>query len=477
MPLPFSLLPGAATQTSFRALIVGPSGRTPIITQTHVRSGTCTPIEAKRQCPREEVARVLRARSIGAYLLEATDLSPNEEYVFDVDAGPEQRRRLPIHTLPAKLPPQGMTVAVGSCFYGGYGKDRNLAAGLRDMRLGNHACLQIWAGDNLYLDVPAFSSKNAPYEHTVNRYLDYLLYSGYWEARALTPNWTTYDDHDFWNNYPERSLWLQRDDDSQRNGYIQAAEACLALFQSSLNPPAVSRRGNSFTLEVSPLSFFVSDVRANRQLNDRGRGRMMTEEDLEQLTHWAANLRGPGVLVMGQPLWIQAGHQLVDFNSAAFVDYRPIWQAVRDAPYDILVVSGDVHHSRVLRLSSGQRHVYEFVSSPACHIPTNLSVVLPFLDRQGGGEIDPPTRDPGSGLRVAPHYFFGTTASNSIGLLWLRPDARNNVRVGCGFVDYQHTPRWAAAQSPKTAVPRAARAYPTCVDENLFTLRNRDEYV
>jgi len=476
---PFSLWPGAATQTEFRALILASPGRQPKVVQTRVCNGATAAVTAEAVDPIREVHELMASRGIQSYRIHAKDLLPGERYRYDIDAGDGRKGQLTVQTLPNKLPEAGITIAVGTCYYGGYRKDQNLGAALRSMRLGGRASLQIWAGDNLYLDIPAFSTENAPYQQTLDRYLEYFLHSDYWRARSATANWTTFDDHDFWNNYPEHSLWLDRDDDDRRAGYIRAAIGCLQHFQSSLNPAPVrgENTGYSYTVDLDPISFFVADTRVNRDQIVHGRGRLMTEPDLSSLQKWASDLNGPGILVLGQPLWIEAGVQLADYNPPAFSDYKAIWRALRAARYDTLVVTGDVHYSRIMRLSAGGRNVYEFVSSPASHIPNSISSVLRFLDKQDRSSIDPPTRDPGSGLGVTPRYFFGTSAPNSIGMLWLRPDARRNVRVGAGFVDYSTSPRWAAAMPPETAVPRFGRKYKQCVDENLFVLRNRFEYV
>jgi hypothetical protein len=60
-------------------------------------------------------------------------------------------------------------------------------------------------------------------------------------------------------------------------------------------------------------------------------------QDLAALSAWAAGLTGPGVLVVGQPLWSTAGGS-TDYNPRAFVpEFQQIWRALRDAPWEILI--------------------------------------------------------------------------------------------------------------------------------------------
>jgi len=133
------------------------------------------------------------------------------------------------------------------------------------------------------------------------------------------------------------------------------------------------------------------------------------------------------------------------------------------------VVSGDVHHSRVLKIAFGgapNRFVYEFVASPACHIPT---IGGAWQDRGKLSEL--PAKVERSGQSLSAQAFFGTTAQQCVGLLRFVPQANNEVRVGASFVDCHPKDRFATAE-PITSV-RTIGSFPVCHDLNLFTLRMR----
>ena len=111
----------------------------------------------------------------------------------------------------------------------------------------------------------------------------------------------------------------------------------------------------------------------------------MPEVDLIALEDWARTLRGPGVLVVRQPLWIEPvmkyGPVARDHNvSFSRRQYRRICQALEDAPCDILVCSGDVHYSRLLRIETKRRRVLrELVSSPLVSIPTTWATLGQYI--------------------------------------------------------------------------------------------------
>jgi hypothetical protein len=485
-----SVIQGGTLQDRYRALLLvrHPVGALRAIAET--AGGLVGERLQLSPAAPEPLAGLLRERKLSAFLLEATELRPARNYRFHLTDGASTATRFDVSTLPWRLPAQGMTVGVGSCFFDGFDVSSRMEVVLQRPWLGQRPSLQFWNGDNLYLDVPSFGllSAERPYVQTLERYLRYFDGTGYARARAVTPNYTTFDDHEFWNNFPEAQIQLSRDDDDDRLGYTSAAWACLDLFQSSLNPaprPELfrpvqdrSRPGRSFQFDLPPLSVFFADLRSNRQ-RQRPEARMMARRDLQALVSWAASLRGPGVLVMSQPLWVQPGSKS-DFNPPSFkAEYQAIWAALRSAPFDILLVSGDVHHSRLLRFSFDQapnRFVYEFVSSPASHIPTVVTSVLPAaFFAQGHADVKPPDAVENSGQRLKANYYFGTSAQNTMGFLGFVPRPDDSVAVSATFVDYggKNWPR--AASGVACSLPLAARRFDTCDSQGtLFTLRRRE---
>ena len=438
------IVPGSVTGGELRALVL----------TCHAAPGIQPAIELAPSSPGATVAltrasggvttdALLAERGVRAWVVEARGLRADTSHSITVRAGGQQKT-LHMRTLPSELPRDGLTVAVASCCYHGFPLQERLRVALESRILVERPRLALLVGDNVYLDVgeDARPPRGLARE-VVARYLDYFLDDRYLDARGTLPVWTTWDDHELWNDYPEGQRHLGFTGDAARRGpFEQCALGCLDLFQASLNPSA-NAGGRSFVAGVDPVSFFVADTRTERTPIEDPDPQLMPPAALDHLCSWAAALEGPGVLVLGQPLWIRArnsallGLVTADHNPPAFArQYRRIVDALREAPFDVLVVSGDVHYSRLLRIavsrSSDNRFVYELVSSPAVHIPTAASTV--GLDRsQGRASIDDPSRVPEwPGARA--EYLFGTDIANTYALLHFAP-AAGSVRVSVAFED------------------------------------------
>lgn len=468
-----SVIPGAASTGSLQALVItdAASHVAPVVTARAADGSTpqaaWNDIKVSAKLGAELSQRKLRVHRVVLSQL------PSDNRVDLCVALGNEREHLRLRTLPNRIPTEGLSFIAATCYYDGFHYGAKLRAALSMPYLGLRPAFQLWAGDNLYMDVPVFRNTVTPHADTLQRYLDYFTRSEYRRARGLHAAFNTYDDHEFWNNFPESQIWLGRSSGSQRADYIDAAQGCVKLFQSSVNPPSVAD-GLSYRFDLSPVSFFVADMRTYRTKHDAATPRMMTKLDLEALVDWARTLSGPGVLVLGQPLWIEAGGY-GDYNTPYFtLEHRAIWKALREAPYDVLVVTGDVHHSRVLKLSfadSPNRAVYEFCTSPASHIPT-IQNTFGLGHSQDRAKLAPPTRVEGSGQKVKPQFLFGTSAPNSFGIVRLDPLATGEVRVGGGFIDYTKSPRYATAETAR-GIPQFSRHYEQCHEPRMFTLRMR----
>jgi hypothetical protein len=470
----FAVVQGAALQREYRALVLGRDLPAPVTARLSGRAGpvagtvSCTPAPTT-----PAVKKQLDARRIKPYAVHVTGLAPAAGFRLDFSSGPHSVA-LDTYTLPDALPVTGLTVAVGTCFYDGYKMAAKLGAALAQVRLVERAALQFWGGDNIYGDVPTFSGKNSAHGHFVERYLSYLDATPYSYARSMMPNYTAYDDHEFWNNYPESQLWLSQSWDANHAEYSSAALDCLQLFQASVNPNGVAG-GRSFEFSIPPVHFFFADMRSARTRHGSPAPRMMTPGDFAALLGWAQNLKGPGVLVVGQPLWCNAGGY-TDYNPPDFIpEYQAIWRALRDAPYDVLVVTGDVHHSRVLAIDmvgNEGRKLYEFTTSPASHIPGILATVGIGGSQDRGG-LNVPGRPDNAGIALGARAYFGTTAPNTFGLLRFTPGPGGEVSVGAAFVDYAGpSARFAPNERPRL-VPDSGMNLQTCHAQHLFTLRRR----
>jgi hypothetical protein len=458
-----------------RALLITRSAASPAVRIETAAGGAPLPFSLRAVPNAEsEIRAGLNKRGVRCYAIECTGLSPATAYSVTARVGGDWMN-VRTTTLPVRLPPQGLTVAVATCYYDGYRLDKSLQASMSKARF-DHAHTQldwgapafhVWGGDNIYVDVPAADRSNAPVDHTLDRYLAYFLNSDYAAVRAIAPTFTTFDDHEYWNNYPQSQMWLSRSWDGEWKGYRSAARECVELFQNGLNLGSSCGDG-FFSFDIAPLRFFFLDTRSFRTRDGTaGARRMLTPAAREALRAWSQR-DCPGVLALGQPMWIGKGGEF-DLNLPSFADdYAFLWRCLRESPYDSLVVSGDVHHSRVLKIAfkgSANRCVYEFVSSPACHIPG-------FFGKTAGdlGEIPRGVEHAGTALSAS--HYFGTDSPNTYGLLKFVPMGAE-VRVGARFVEHAPKDRIAPAKRIDT-VPRAtSKTFEVCDEPNLFTLRLR----
>jgi len=468
-----SVIPGAASTGTLQALVITDAASHVAPQITALVSGGSTPTIAWVQLPVSgKLAAELSQRNTRVHRLVLSNVPSDSRVDLSVTLGNDSEQ-LKLRTLPTRIPTEGLSFIAATCYYDGFHYGAKLRAALSMPYLGLRPAFQLWAGDNLYMDVPVFRNSTTPHGDTLQRYLDYFTRSEYRRARGLHAAFNTYDDHEFWNNFPEEQAWLGRSSGADRADSIDAARGCVKLFQSSVNPPSVAD-GLSYRFDLAPVSFFVADMRTFRTKHDVATPRMMTKLDLEALIDWARTLNGPGVLVLGQPLWIEPGGY-GDYNTPYFgLEHRAIWKALREAPYDILVITGDVHHSRVLKLSfadSPNRAVYEFCTSPASHIPTIWNT-FGLGHSQDRGKVTPPTRVGGSGQKVKAQFLFGSSAPNSFGIVRLDPLATGEVRVGGGFIDYTNAPRYATNETAP-GIPPLSHSYQQCHEPRMFTLRMR----
>jgi hypothetical protein len=386
-----------------------------------------------------------------------------------------QRAFNAVPVVPAALPPEGLTLAAATCFYNYYPTSgatsyrHHLVFG----RWFGRPKLKLLAGDNLYLDVaPGQMFRRGAYNETAEYYAHYFTDDAYAELLAGECTITTWDDHEFWNNYPEEQAWLGRSRGADRAPYTDAANAGLELFQTALNPDGVVPAGRSYSFKIDPVSFFVADTRTRRTLHARADRRLMPDGELAELVRWAQTLQGPGVLVLGQPLWAAAGSD-TDWNPPAFErQYATIWGALTDAPYDVMVLSGDVHFSRVIEIAVGRGRVYEVVTSPAVHIPSVVHSGLASLGLRLGGPSRGTFELPGR-VPVDPRYgvsprlsrlLFGHDESQTFALIQLQGTA-DRVDVGLALVDHAH--------GNVPASPHSDSVSKQCFSNRAFSLAKR----
>jgi hypothetical protein len=151
---------------------------------------------------------------------------------------------------------------------------------------------------------------------------------------------------------------------------MEIAASLLRIFQSS---SSVTR------FEIGTLSFFIADTRINRDAKQQD---FMSAADINDLDNWVTNLRGVGVLVIGQPLFSEkAGFwgKFIDRNLSDYKQYENLVRILSKTDHSILLLTGDVHYGRIssCQLKPGI-YLYEIISSPTA-----------LVDKKVGGSWDP----------------------------------------------------------------------------------------
>ncbi len=343
---------------------------------------------------------VLAARAdttVHTGFFEVGNLAPDTSFTIAVAAGGERAERR-LRTLPARIP-EGLqdrfNLLLVSCFH--RLEDKTGVAGAVMSRLPVRPHLTLFAGDQVYLDLPTLREFEDDVGWLANKFQnDYLanwfgdrrpsadsraIPPGYPEVLALAPSAFIPDDHEYWNNYPFFASVIQNSWTAQsRSRWRQAAEALYRGFQQT----AASPLGTARTLDVEPLSILLLDTRSQRSLTSRagsgdllgGPGRVALRTWVDRLVQRAGDARPWfGMLVTGQSLFSPAAGDLkgavADYE---FPDYEADFQfmvaqveRVTKAGLPVILATGDVHWGRVLRAddpAAPGATVFEVISSP-----------------------------------------------------------------------------------------------------------------
>jgi hypothetical protein len=344
------------------------------------------------------------SRSAGILTVRLRDPRPGALYEVTIPEAERSRpfgwRTLPDsvdNVMPDRPGLSGASFLFSSCFWWNNDKEGAYSAGIRELAKLTQPAFKLLLGDQVYQDWPwALDVMDDPSVRYSKRYEQYWGDQMYRELLQCTPNYFMGDDHEFWNDYPEKQLQLpQTWTAAKRNDFGTAARQTYDFYQRSANG---TQNAVWVIFEVAPVSFFISDTRSQRTAIGQPNPHFFSPEQWAALESWANGLRGPGVLTLGQPLYHHFGsrkdHTLPDFKEdfarlSAVFDRSLRGQNDDGRPHDILMLSGDIHIGRytVGRLPqiTPFNEVYELVASAASRIAPDLSTPHP----EG-----PPTRMP-----------------------------------------------------------------------------------
>ena len=333
-----------------------------------------------------ELAATKAARVFtGVYEIAAVSPGTIPSLAFTVDGEVLEQR---VRALPNRLVLGGepLTVLLVSCFHytTGSGPYQRL---LPDIVRGAHPPdLAIFMGDQVYLDLPTVADFENDAEWLAVKFeRDYVRnwFSGAFTAGlGLAPMAMLPDDHEFWNNFPHSSPFIQNSwAQPGRDRWETAARACYAGFQHGSG----DLLGTPLALDIEPLAFLMLDSRTDR---DRDFTRLLRPEASRQVADWATRVAddsrfSAAVVVTGQSLLedpvgtVKGG--VADYALANYKEpYRDLLlalEAVAGAGKQVLLLTGDVHWGRVTTVRDRRRVpeatvFHELISSPASLVET-----------------------------------------------------------------------------------------------------------
>jgi hypothetical protein len=309
-------------------------------------------------------------RSVAIQRIVVGGLQPRTRYELELRRDDRRVANGSVTTLPASLPVPGerpFTVMLGSCFY----SRADAMGSVGNVYFHVPAALQpdvkFLCGDQVYLDAPWQHFLLHTHTEPELRAEFFETYLRGWSQHGdsmgfpeLLKHGATYfssDDHDLWNNAPNASV-IARDtwSDGGRQRWLRTGSELFQTFQS---PQLIDR------FDVDPLSFLVLDTRMARTADLK---QFMPPESLQAVSDWVDQLHGPGVLVVGQPIFAEhVGFKgrFTDWNLPNYAQYPDLVRALSRSTHSIVILTGDVHFGRVATclLPSGIELI-EVISSP-----------------------------------------------------------------------------------------------------------------
>ncbi len=317
----------------------------------------------------------------GLYELPVSGASQRHRLAVAEDgAAPCERE---VRPLPAALPhgdSEGFNVLLCSCFC----HDEALPAFSRvvsDVVRSGPLDLTLLMGDQVYLDLPTLENfPTSPADLAAKFEGKYVANwdaaSSFAQILGAAPSVAIPDDHEYWNNAPNTSPFIQNSWTADgRQSWRLAADATFAGFQSP-----VAARGLPVELDVPPLSFFVADTRTDRKPDLSA---LMSEAAHQRLAAWVDRLNARkliGVFVTGQSMFSQPISRpkgaIADWELANYADYGRMVRHLARTENELLCVTGDVHWGRVVCAHDSQpppgshRRIWEVIASPSALVTT-----------------------------------------------------------------------------------------------------------
>lgn len=373
-----TLVPQAASQDSVRLWLCASdtaAAPAPFVLTVHKVGDVTVPTSGWQPVTVDGILPASGARSWTQTVLVAS-LEPGARYTCSA-----LDQQAEFSTLPAALPAPGeppFNVLLASCYF--VHRDGGLDAAVRELKGDNRPDAKILCGDQVYLDVsrallmePVVSEEAVARLH-LSKYLRNWTSSGFRSLLATGSTWFTADDHEFWNNSPDPATAIPLSWTAPGRRWM--LRSGLNLFQTFQSPAS----GAPQRFDAGRLSFYLADTRVFRQARRRA---CLRPDDFNDLLTWIANLRGPGVLVLGQPVLTEPasriGGTFADWSLPNYPEYAPISEALARCRHSVLILTGDVHYPRIARVNrhDGRLQLLEVIASPLALVSGNHGAPKP----------------------------------------------------------------------------------------------------
>jgi hypothetical protein len=447
------IVPGRPTSDGLIFWLYG-DAQPPVL---ELRFGNSTgPRAANSQLTIHQMGQAAIERDV--YLVAATGLDPDTDYALV--AGVDASQICVSRTLPRETGVgEHFTIALGSCYSP---TDRfinffydDCCAAISNKGLGP-VRMRFLVGDQVYMDL-APGSGSPLYLHApdpMQRYVGQWTNALFGNFITKTPTLVMADDHEFWNDYPHGAVWLRWTPDANLG---QQMDRAYEVFQAGLNIDAATLAAQTnagtvdqflksgartFRIRDLPLDVFFMDTRTRRTRYDEANPQMCGATDwIQQAVQFLRVPGKPKVLVVSQPIIETAAgglsrffHTMGDINLPDYhADFRRLWEALINSPNDVMVLSGDIHWSRLCKAAreAQPNRVFEVISSPLALIPIGGKADMGHHD--GEQEIDDIPAVPWNVMAadpsLSPNPACRTNESATISTLTFTPKADGSVGV------------------------------------------------
>lgn len=339
----------------------------------------------------------------GVYDL-AFPAAPGARHRIEARIAGSEPAELTMRAVPGRIPQNDwFRILLTSCYH--QAEDRSGLAGraFRGIPPAEGPDLTVLMGDQVYLDLPTL--KNFPDDETklarkfeADYRTNWRRGGGLSDILDAAPSVSCPDDHEYWNNFPHRSPFIQNSwKEASQARWKNAADHLYDAFQLA----APAGRGDNVEIDLDLLSVIVLDQRTQRLDN---RTASLAPQGLAQLEDWVTRVideKKIGAVVTGQSLLDKPmggfKGRVADWMLANYDDYAGVVKALErlaGAGRPVLLLTGDVHWGRVTAIKRGNRtRFYEIICSPTSLVSTVGSDQLKTLGagfrRFFGGDPDP----------------------------------------------------------------------------------------